>query len=225
VSPPVGTLPAPRAARVRSPSWRDTRLLVGVLLVLASVAIGARVIAAADDTAPVYAARTTLPAGTQVRPDMLDVVRVQLGAAAARYLAAGTRLPAGRVLLRSVGAGELIPRSAVGEPSALRRRPVGIPVDGAVPAGLARGGLVDVWASPRLRQADAGAFGPPRRLAAGAEVYEVSASTGALAASGTTTVQVLLGEQELAAVLDAIANGARTAVVPVPGSAPAPGGG
>jgi flagella basal body P-ring formation protein FlgA len=224
VTLPASALPAPQAARLRRPSWRDTRLLVGVVLVLASIAIGARVIAAADDTVPVYAARITLPAGTTLRGDVLSVVQVRLGASATRYFDAGAVPPAGEVLLRPVAAGELVPRSAVGQASALRRRPVGIPLDGAVPAGLAPGGLVDVWASARQSQAGVANYGPPRRLASSAEVYQVISPEGALAGTATT-VQVLLGEQELAAVLDAIANGARTVVVPVPGTAPAVRGG
>lgn len=216
-------LPAPEAARLRRPSWRDTRLLVGLLIVLASVALGARVVATADDTTPVYAARVTLPAGTALGPAALDVVEVRLGPAAGRYLS-GRRPPPAGTLLRTVAAGELVPASAVGRPEALRRRPVGIPVDGALPAGIAPGGLVDIWASARSQAAGANAYDPPRRLAAGAEVYQVVTASGGLAGAGSTTVHVLLGEQELALVLDALANGARTAVVPVPGSAP-PGSG
>lgn len=222
---PASTLPAPQAARLRRPSWRDTRLLVGVVLVLASIAIGARVVAAADDTVPVYAARTTLPAGTTLSGDVLSVVQVRLGASAPRYFDAGAGPPSGEVLLRPVAAGELVPRSAVGPASALRRRPVGIPLEGAVPAGLAPGGLVDVWASARQAQAGVASYGPPQQLASAAEVYQVITPEGALAGTSTTTVQVLLGEQELATVLDAIANGARTVVVPVPGTAPETRGG
>src|SRR4249919_977186 len=136
-------LPAPEAARLRRPSWRDTRLLVGLLIVLGSVALGARVVATADDTAPVYAARVTLPAGTALSPAVLDVIKVRLGPAAGRYLSGIRPPPAGTVLLRTVTAGELVPASAMGRAEALRRRPVGIPVDGALPAGIAPGGLVD----------------------------------------------------------------------------------
>ncbi len=49
-------LPTPVASRLRAPSWRDSRLLVGVLLVVLSVVLGAVVVARADDRVPVYAA-------------------------------------------------------------------------------------------------------------------------------------------------------------------------
>src|SRR4051794_32919907 len=47
------TGPTPR--RVRPPRWLDLRLVLGVLLVLASVLLGARVVGAADATVPVWA--------------------------------------------------------------------------------------------------------------------------------------------------------------------------
>ena len=50
------------ARRFQTPSWRDTRLLVGVLLVLVSVVAGAVVVDRADRTVPVYAAARVLGA-------------------------------------------------------------------------------------------------------------------------------------------------------------------
>ena len=46
--------PAPAVRRLRSSRWRDPRLAVGVVLVAASVVVGARVLAAADDTVAVW---------------------------------------------------------------------------------------------------------------------------------------------------------------------------
>ena len=50
-------LPTPTATRLRRPSWRDSRLLVGVLLVLVSTVLGSVVVARADDRVPVYAVK------------------------------------------------------------------------------------------------------------------------------------------------------------------------
>lgn len=222
-SPAAGPLPAPQAARLRRPSWRDRRLLVGLLLVLLAVGLGARVVAQADRTVPVFAARGTLPVGSALTVDTLTVVRVRLAGAEQRYLSAERPLPSGQVLTRAVGAGELVPAAALAPAVALDRRPLGIPVDGVLPAGLAPGGLVDVWASARDRKAGGSAFAKPERLVASAPVYQVTAPTSGLAVSRTTTVHVLLADADLARVLAALANGSRTAVVPVPGSAPGTG--
>src|SRR5690606_15121358 len=44
----------PRAPRIQRPSWRDSRLLVGILIVLATVAAVSYLIARADDRVPMY---------------------------------------------------------------------------------------------------------------------------------------------------------------------------
>jgi len=216
-------LPSPAAARLRRPSWRDPRLIAGVLLVLASVALGSRVVAAADDTVPVWAAAGALPAGTALAADDMRVVRVRLGDGAARYLDVGAPVPPGSVLLRSLGRGELVPASAVGPPGAWNRRPVTVPVPGPMPGGLQVGALVDVWASARDTSAPGTAsFRPPVRLARAAEVFSVSLPGTGLGSTQGAAVQVLLPEQELRGALDALANGARVALVPAPGSGTAP---
>jgi hypothetical protein len=214
----VTDLPAPTAQRLRPPSWRDPRLLVGLVLVLASVVVGSRVVAAADDSVSVYAAARTLTPGERVRAEDVTVVQLRLDSGLERYLPAGA-LPEEAVALRSVPVGELLPRSGLGSADELRRRPVGIPVDAPVPAGLVRGAQVDVWVSEPDPERS-GAFTDPVRLAAAAEVAEVTEGGGALGAGGSTSVQVLLAEDELRPALRALASDAEVALVLVPGSSP-----
>lgn len=212
-------LPEPRAARLQRPSWRDTRLVVGLLIVLASVALGARVVAAADDTVPLYAARSTLVTGHPLSPADLIVVRVRLGEGVADYLPAHSPIPVGAALLHTLGPGELVPVSAIGTASSLRLRPVTILLDGAPPAGLRAGARVDVWSSARDPVAGGTAYKPPTRLAEAAEVSAVNSAKDGFALAQGGSAQVLLGPSALPAALDALANGARVVLVPVPGSA------
>jgi hypothetical protein len=223
---PASATPSPApAARLRRPSWRDARLLVGLVLILASVAVGARVVALADDTVPLYAARTALPSGTPLSAENLFVARARITGTDVEYLDARRAPPEGQVLLRQVGPGELVPVSAVGPASVLATRPVTVPLDGAPPAGLVTGAIVDVWASERSRSTEEGAqYVAPRRIARDVEVFHVANDSGSLSAAAGSTVEVLLDEAELPLVLDALANEARTAVVPVPGSGPEAGG-
>ncbi|NLT54062.1 MAG: hypothetical protein GXX79_05745 [Actinomycetales bacterium] len=220
-------LPESRAARLHRPSVRDTRLLVGVVLVLAAALLGARAVAAADSRTPYWAARDTLPVGARVTPDALVLVRASLGERSGAYLDGGLAPPAGLVVLRAVGAGELVPRSAVGRGSALALRPVTVPVQGPVPSGVRPGALVDVWASAPREDGGAGgaggrpgAYATPRVLVAGAQVHAVVGGDGPLGSTGQQAVEVLVDPARLPAVLDALANEARTVLVAVPGSAP-----
>jgi hypothetical protein len=220
----VTDLPAPRAARLRRPSWRDSRLLIGLVLVLASVALGARAIAVAEGASPVYAATTTLPAGHQLVAADLRVVQVRLGGDAAPYLNPAATLDPGAVVLRTVGVGELVPLSAVGAAAALDRRPVAIPVAAPVPGDITVGAAVDVWSAPRLTGAAANTFGSAATVVTGAEVYSVTTDSGSLGVTRTASVQVLVTQAQLPLVLNALANNAKVTLVPRPGSAPGAAG-
>ncbi|MEJ5946166.1 hypothetical protein WDZ17_12780 [Pseudokineococcus basanitobsidens] len=210
------------ARRVAVPSWRDPRLAVGVLLVLAAVVAGSRVVAAADRTVPVYAAAQVLTPGEPVGADDLDVVRVRVdgGAGAGAYVAAdessGGGAPEGLVALRGVGAGELVPAAALGAAGSVEVRPVGVPVTGALPDGLVPGALVDVWVTA-VDPTTPGARLDPRRVVASAPVAEVDDDAGGLGTAAATTVQVLVGPSELPDVLAALAADSRVALVLSPG--------
>jgi hypothetical protein len=167
----------------------------------------------------VWAAAGDLPPGRALADGDLQVVRVRLGAGTAAYLSAVSAPPAGSVLLRPLTSGELVPVSAVGPASTWTRRPVSVPVAGQVPEGVRVGARVDLWSSARdtaAGPAGSSTYRPPVRLAAAAEVFSVAAPGRGLGAVQGSAVQVLLGEQELPAALDALANGARLTLVPAP---------
>jgi hypothetical protein len=209
-------LPAPVAARLRRPGWRDPRLLAGVALVAVSVALGSWVVRAAERTVPVYVARQTTVPGTAIGPEALAVADVRPGTVdLARYLRADQPLPAGAVALRVVEAGELLPASAVGSADALALRPVSVPVSGQVPEAVRTGARVDLWFSPKAASDETAT---PSQLAAGLTVAQVDRPQGAFAAGGTTTVHVLVPTDQLPQILGALATSGRVDVVAVPGS-------
>jgi hypothetical protein len=143
---PAGEVPA--ALRGRRTAWRDPRLWIGVVLVAASVVVGARVLAAADDTVQVWSAAGDLGAGQRVGPEDLVAQRVRFGDAAALedYFVVDDALPEGLELTRTIGAGELLPRAAVGEADASGLVEVPVAVDAElVPPGTGPGDEVDVY--------------------------------------------------------------------------------
>ena len=214
---PAPGAPAPSLARrLRAPSWRDPRLLVGVLLVLGSVTAGGLVVAAADDTVPVYVATRPLVPGDALDPADLTVVHARLDAAEPRYLPAASAPPSGRVLVRAVPAGELVPLSAVGTREQVELRPVSVPVPAEGSEQVTTGALVDVWVAARDRARGVGAYTAPRRVATGVQVAGRSTRQGALGSSTSTAAQLLLGPELLPRVIEAVDNEARITLVPVP---------
>jgi len=187
---------SPAATRVPSrPAWRDPRLLVGVLLVCVSVVVGARVLASADDTVPVLVARGPLAAGERIEAADLGSVRMRFADAedADRYLPADADVT-GSVLLRPVGAGELVPRAALGSPGDAGQVAVPLPVDATrVPGGVRAGSVVDVWAGPDQQAAGRDATTRTRRLLRAAPVLSVDRPDGL---GPGTVVQVVVGIPE-----------------------------
>jgi len=138
----------PAALRGHRSAWRDPRLWVGIVLVAASVVVGARVLAAADDTVQVWAAATELGAGQRVEADDLVARRVRFADAdaLAGYFTVDDELPADLELTRSVAEGELLPRGAVGTPEQTGLVEVPIAVEPElVPPSVEPGDVVDVY--------------------------------------------------------------------------------
>jgi hypothetical protein len=222
----IGELTGPVAARLRQPSWRDPRLLVGLVLVAGSVALGSWAVSTAQATTGVYAARTALAPGEEIGPDQLTVVQVRFRAEdAARYLSAGKEPPPRVVVLRGVAQGELVPRGAVGDPATLDLRSVPVSLDTEPSAGVVKGALVDLWTVPRTARAGGSSgtapaeqTGAPVLLAGRLTVAEVSRPTGSLSISGRTVVHVLVPSADLPKVLSAMAGDGTMQVMHVPGT-------
>lgn len=151
----MSDMPAsPTASRLSTPGWLDGRLVLGVLLVLVSVVVGARVLSAADRSTLVWAAAADLGAGAAITSSDVQAVPVRLlGELDDRYVPAQQDL-VGQVLERPIARGDLVPRSALLEDAqSVEARLVTVPVDGArFPPGLARGQQVDVWLTPESAQ-------------------------------------------------------------------------
>lgn len=217
-----GQLAERDANRLRAPSWRDPRLVVGLLLVLGSVVAGARLVASFDHREPVYAAAVALAPGQIVRADQLSRVEVALGGQVERYLSAGTALPDGSVALREVRPGELIPRSAVGRSDG-SVQPVMVPVVPDAARMVSGGDLVDVWVNTRRPGAASGgpdAYGTPVKMLSQAAVSRVpDPANGRLGAvGGTVGVLVMVPAEQVERVIAAVDQNARFTLVPSVGA-------
>lgn len=237
VSGPGPDVPAsPKAGRLATPGWLDGRLVVGVLLVLVSVVVGARLLAAADRTALVWTASRDLAAGTALTAGDVQPTRVRLFDTGNRYLAAPDRGFVGYVLDRRVARGELLPVAALQRPGAVDLRYVSVPVlPGRYPVDLARGHRVDVWVTPDANGAAAptapapspsaapGAAAGSRLVLRSLTVASPPQSGGALSA-GTAERAVLLAVPagDVGQLVAAMAR-SRVDLVRVPDGAPVPG--
>ena len=72
--------------RLRRPRWKDPRLIIGIVLVVASVLMGALLVSRLSATTPVLVARGTIVPGEEIDPDQLTTVELRLGEQEAMYV-------------------------------------------------------------------------------------------------------------------------------------------
>lgn len=140
--------PPPAATRASAPGWRDPRLWIGVAIVAVSVIVGARLLGSADRTESVWAVTGDLSVGDRVTAEDLVSRRVHFadGGDLDLYFTTRQALPRDARLLRPVGSGELLPRSALGAAggSDSLLLPLAVP-PASVPPGVGPGSVVDVY--------------------------------------------------------------------------------
>ncbi len=196
---PAGAIPpSPPARRTSRAWWRDTRVLAGVVLIVVSMLVGARLLSGGDDTVTAWQATRDLAPGAVVSPG--DVVAVAIPAALAGAYAEGSGLPTSP-LDRPLLAGEILPApidAAVGD-----ARWVTVPVEPLhAPVDLAPGERVDVWATDG---ADLGTVPVPELVLEGVLVSEVAVDGVGL--GGEYGVVLQIDPRDAAALLAAARSG------------------
>lgn len=202
------TTRAPRRA-----FWGDARFFLGILLVVASVAGVWLVVAAARQTTPVYAAARTIVPGEVIAADDLRVVDVALGSLSDAYLTSDD-LGDAVVATRTITSGELVPAAAVGGADSARTTSVVVRSTVDVPASVAAGTVVEVWAAPLLEQ---GQYDEPRILVADATVVSVTRDDSMIG-GGAAALELVIPRADVAATLAAMADESALSVVPTSGA-------
>lgn len=207
------------ARRLTPPGWRDSRLLVGILLVLVATTTGAWVVGHADDTEPVYAAKSEIVPGQLLTSDDLTVVDVRLGEGATAYVSAVGAPPADAYALRALRAGELVPVADVGSASQVSTRSVTLTVDATSAESLRRGAAVDVWVNRPAAGTTLGrpSYTGPQLLLSSAVVARVADEGRVLGAGAGRTVALLVPVEAVPKVVGDIDAGAKITLVPAPG--------
>ena len=139
------TAPSPSPRRISPPSWLDLRLVAGVGLVLASVAVGALVVSRASDTEPAVVVTRDLAAGTVLTGEDLAVEQVQVPGGGDGVYLSRVRDAVHRELDRAVSKGELLPAGAIQAGPA--RTTLTVPLEAGAAPDLHAGQRIEVWVS------------------------------------------------------------------------------
>ncbi len=196
---------------VRSSPRLDPRLLVGLALVAASVAAVVGIVTAADEGEDVLAAPTLLTAGEVLTIDDLEVRRVALGIEGHGYLTPADLPAEGLVVTRTIGAGELVPRAAVGDARGPNATTIVVALSTALGATVRPGDALDLWSAPAL---DAGRFGAPAVIASGTQLVRSVIDEGIVTGAEAGRVELLVPRRDVARILHALANGDALSAIP-----------
>ncbi|HXD62278.1 MAG TPA: SAF domain-containing protein [Lacisediminihabitans sp.] len=192
--------------------WFDPRFGIGIALVVISVLGVLGIVASADSSVQVLAARSSLSPGDRIHSSDLVATSVRLGDIDGKYLRASDVPAGGLVVSRAVSTGELVPASAVGSSAGNRLASVVVAVQGTLPKSVQAGSVVDLWAAS---QTEDRSFGPPTVLASSATVVRVVAPDGIISGQDGGSVELLVQRSKLAGVLEAVANENAISLVPV----------
>lgn len=195
------------------PFWSDVRFLLGIVLIVASVAGVWVVVAASRQTVPVFAAARTIVPGESVSTADLEIVEVALGRVGEAYATPGS-LDEDAVATRTIPEGELVPNDAVGDARRAATTTVVMRSATDVPASVRTGTVVEVWVAPQVER---GVFDAPRILVAGATVAATTRDESMLG-GGQTSLELVIDRADVGAVLAALADGSALSVVPSAGA-------
>lgn len=217
----------------------DLRLVLGVALVVGSVAGVYGIVAAADRRVTVYAAASALTPGERIDAGDLVQRSVALDGSDRLYLAAGDIPRGGLVVTQPIAKGELLPTSSVGSSSGVRSTSLVLQLATRVSGAVVPGATIDIWAaaapdavgamtssdtsgavssgdgaSDSSSAPSAGATAPMVIVSGATVVKVLDESGGFTAANAGSSVEVLVPRTRVARLLQAIALKAALAVVP-----------
>lgn len=200
--------------RLRKPRWKDPRLIVGIVLVVASVLMGAVLVSRLSETTSVLVARSAIVPGDAISAEDLETVELRLGEQTDHYVGTPEAIPEGAVALRTIRAGELVPLSAIGQSAEVPLRPVVIPVDAAVAESVVPGATVELWHTAPA--AEEGADAQAGLLVPDAVVRRID--EGSSLGMQEMSVEVLVPSDSVDEVLEVLSQDERLDVIGIPGA-------
>lgn len=123
----------------------DPKFLIGILLIVISIALTSILVAKAKGGATYYELLRNIPAGQKITATDLRQVSARLESDA--YLPSG-KLPEGAIAIRSLTAGELLPKAAISKEKDQKRRQLVVKVSPQIPSTIQEGSHVELWVVP-----------------------------------------------------------------------------
>ena len=212
------TLTEPHAKRLKRPTVKDWRFILGVLLVLISITGVQLYVQANNSKTEYYTAKSEIRLGEKITEDKLARVEANIDSAKDKYF---TRAEAaqmnGKIATQRIPAGNFISKESVGTETSPGRRLATVSIDRTAASALKAGERVDVWTSgPRNpdTKSDNRTENGARAIVTNAEIVAVTVDEGVLGANGKATVQLWVKEEALAALVKESNSDSKISLIP-----------
>lgn len=177
---------SPKASRLALPRWLDPKLLLGLLLVIVAMLLGARVFASADDTVAVYQVKAAMFTGDPLTADSVSVTRVHFaeGLVADNYVNAAQPLPTGQVVNHDLRAGEMLTQGSVAPKVQTPTVELSVPISTGDISLVTKNSRIDVIVVPNSTTGTARVA--PTKVLSNVLVTSVPGGSGGAFSSGST---------------------------------------
>ncbi|WP_282852622.1 SAF domain-containing protein [Gulosibacter sediminis] len=187
----------------------DPRLIIGIVLVAGSIAGVVGVVQSTAQTTTVYALGQAVAAGDTITAEQLTAVEVSAATPTELYLTEASA--ESYIATRPIGAGELVPLTALGDADTSSAAVV-VSIPGELPGGISTGTTVEIWSAAAGERM--GTYDAPQVLVAQAQVIRVIEQDD-FVATAQVDVELRIPDYEVATVMSATSNGARLQLVPL----------
>ncbi|AJT42969.1 hypothetical protein UM93_07715 [Psychromicrobium lacuslunae] len=197
--------------RLRKPSWKDPRLLIGVLLILFSVSAVLLLLGNAERTVEAFVSTGDIVVGQKLETASMSKVKVRLDELQGAYYLAADQFPSGAVAVQMIHSGQLIPKSSVAMVDESHRKPVAVTLEQKLPAAAQVGDRVDIWVAevdPKT-----GLTALPQLILPSVEIEALERAKPGLMTQDQDLVYVLVDAPRLPVLLHALTDKAKLSVV------------
>lgn len=192
------------AQRIQARGWRDPRLVAGIIIVLATTLLGAKLFISQDHTDGYWSLASPVKAGETVRTADVVEVRARLTGDTKDSYVRSDHVSASELTSKvwtvDMSPGGLLPRTVLADSDHDDASQLPLAVDdGALPADLKRGDAVDIWVGPAQGETQSSEAEAVLR-----EATVLSAGEPDALGSGTRTVLVAVDPDIAPSVISAI---------------------
>ncbi|WP_175956175.1 hypothetical protein [Schaalia sp. Marseille-Q2122] len=191
--------------------WKDPRLVIGIIVLLASIIACTQLIASARAGIPVYRSTRPIAQGESLGPHNTVIIDARPESTA--YLPGG-ELPSDAQATINIGAGELIARSAITTEAQKNRRNIVISVSDGLPDTVTPGTSLELWFVPNQPIGTQEAP-KPSIVTKDATLVKVLGESGILAGQGSLRIEVRFNVTDISKILESAHGNGTLSAVPV----------